>query len=96
MNTVAEVAPLSDMRDRPAEIMARLIKGPVILTEHGRGAAVLLSIEEWQAIDEQLRSFQDAQALRTLYAEFDAEEKILAETGLDHYAETLKREEDNA
>ena len=96
MNTVAEIAPITDMQDRPAEIMARLVKGPVILTEHGRGAAVLVSMEEWQAINEQLRSFQDAHALRALYAEFDIEEKMLAEAGLSHYAETLKREEDGA
>lgn len=87
--TVAEVAPVSDMHDRPAELIAQLQKGPVILTEHGRGAAVLLSMQEWQAINEQLRSLQSTQALRSLYAEFDAEERMLAETGLGHYSELL-------
>lgn len=95
MYTTTEVAAISDMQERPAEIMARLINGPVILTEHGRSAAVLLSMEEWQAINEQLRSLQEAQFLRSLYAEFDAEERMLAETGLGHYAETLKKEEND-
>lgn len=94
MNTAADIAPITDMRDRPNEILARLMQGPVILTEHGRSAAVLLSMEEWEAIKAQLSSLQDPQILRSLYAEFDAEEKLLAETGLSHYAETITREED--
>lgn len=96
MYTATEVATISEMQERPAEIMARLLNGPVILTEHGRSAAVLLSMEEWQVINEQLRLLQEAQSLRSLYAQLDAEERMLAETGLGHYAETLKKEEDDA
>ena len=96
MNAVAEVAPISDLRDRQPELLAQLAKGPVILTEHGRGAAVLLSMEEWQAINEQLRSLDQAGALRALYAEFDEEERALAEAGLGHYAKLLKEDEDNS
>jgi prevent-host-death family protein len=94
MNTIAEVAPLSDLKNRQREILAQLAKGPVILTEHGRGAAVLLSMQEWQLISEQLRTLEDTQALRSLYAEFDVEERMLAESGLGHYAHLLKEDED--
>lgn len=96
MNPVVEVAPVSDLHERQSEIMAQLAKGPVILTEHGRGAAVLLSMQEWQEINEQLLSVSESNALRALYAEFDEEERALAETGLGYYARVLKEEEDNA
>lgn len=95
MNAVVDVAPISDLRDRQAEIIAQIAKGPVILTEGGRGAAVLLSMQEWQTIVEQLRSASETESLRALYAEFDEEERALAETGLAYYAKTLKAEEDN-
>jgi prevent-host-death family protein len=93
MNQVAEVAPISDLRHRQNEIMAQLVNGPVILTQHGRGAAVLLSMQQWQEINECLRSMADVQALRSLYAEFDDEERELARAGLGHYAETLRKDE---
>ena len=36
---------------------------------------------------------EDAQALRALYAEFEQEDRQLAETGLAHYAQMLRHEE---
>ncbi len=96
MNTIAEVAPVTDLQDQPDEIMAQLAKGPVILTRHGRGAAVLLSMQEWQSLNEQLHSVEEAQVLKELYAEFDEEERVLAETGLGHYAKVLTEEEGKA
>jgi prevent-host-death family protein len=93
MNGVVEVAPISDLRHRQNELLAQLGKGPVILTQHGRGTAVLLSMQQWQEINESLRSMADAQALRSLYAEFDEEERQLAQTGLAHYHDRLKEDE---
>lgn len=93
MNNVIEVAPISDLRHRQNEIIAQLGKGPVILTQHGRGAVVLLSMQQWQEINECLRSVVEEQALRALYAEFDTEERQLAQTGLAHYDDVLTRDE---
>jgi predicted DNA-binding antitoxin AbrB/MazE fold protein len=39
---------------------------------------------------------EDEQALRALYAEFEQEDRQLAETGLAHYAQTLRHEEGQA
>ncbi len=94
MNAVVEVAPISDLRHRQNEIINLLSKGPVILTQHGRGTAVLLSMQQWQEINECLRSITDAQALRALYAEFDAEEQELAQMGIEQYADLLQREDE--
>jgi prevent-host-death family protein len=94
MNGIVEVVPISDLRHRQNEIMDQLSKGPVILTQHGRGTAVLLSMQQWQEISECLRSMADAQALRALYAEFDIEERELAQAGARHYARLLAKEDE--
>ena len=93
MNAAIEVVPISDLRHRQNELLAQLVKGPVILTQHGRGAAVLLSMQQWQEISECLRSQADAQAVRSLYAEFDEEERMLAEAGLEDYGRLLTEDE---
>ena len=54
MNTISipDVRPVSDLRQNMAEIMESIDteKRPVILTKHGRGKYVLLSIEEYNRI----------------------------------------------
>lgn len=60
MGMVTEVLPISDLRHRQNEILASLQKGPVILTQRGRGAAVLLSLDEWNMLLERLEELEDA------------------------------------
>ena len=54
MNTMSipDVRPVSDLRQNMAEIMESIDteKRPVILTKHGRGRYILLSIEEYNRI----------------------------------------------
>ena len=54
MNTgvVPDVRPVSDLRQNMAEITESIDtdKRPVILTKHGRGKYILLSIEEYNRI----------------------------------------------
>ena len=49
-----------------------------------------------QAVDPKDALMEDEQALRALYAEFEQEDRQLAETGLAHYAQTLRHEEGQA
>ncbi len=44
MDIIAEVAPISDLRRRQNQLIEHLAEGPVILTQRGRGTAVLLSM----------------------------------------------------
>ncbi len=50
MRKVPEVIPITDLRQDAAEVLKRLRKGkePVVITQRGRAAAVLLSIEEYE------------------------------------------------
>jgi PHD/YefM family antitoxin component YafN of YafNO toxin-antitoxin module len=45
-----QILPITDMRYRHMEVMAKLAKGPVFLTRHGIGEAVLLSTEQWDKL----------------------------------------------
>jgi prevent-host-death family protein len=57
---VREVIPISELRKRQAEVLAALEKGPAILTQHGKGAAVLLSLDAYNRLLEELEDLQDA------------------------------------
>lgn len=57
---VREVIPISELRKRQAEVLAALEKGPAILTQHGKGAAVLLSFDAYNHLLEELEDLQDA------------------------------------
>ena len=62
--TMPSVRPISDLRQNMAEIMDSIDtdKRPVILTKHGRGKYILLSIEEYNRIT----------AISELYSAIDA------------------------
>lgn len=45
-----QILPITDMRYRHTEVMAKLANGPVFLTRHGTGEAVLLSTEQWDKL----------------------------------------------
>ena len=51
-NTLPDVRPVSDLRQNMAEVMESIDteKRPVILTKHGRGRYILLSIEDYNKI----------------------------------------------
>lgn len=50
MQKVPEVIPITDLRQDAAEVLKRLkdAREPVVITQRGRAAAVLLSIEEYE------------------------------------------------
>ena len=47
MAAIPQILPMSDMRNRHAEVIEKLVDGPVFLTRHGVGEAVLVSNEQW-------------------------------------------------
>ena len=46
-----EVRPVSDLRRKAHEVVrhARASRRPLLITQRGRGAAVLIAVEEWDA-----------------------------------------------
>jgi prevent-host-death family protein len=64
MNPVPEIAPLSDLRIRQAEIIEQARHGPVVLVERGsRPALVAVTPELWNAIAERMEDLEDAIAV---------------------------------
>ncbi len=60
MGNIPEIVPISDIRQRQVEILASLANGPVILTQHGRAAAVMISPAEYDHMVTALEDLQDA------------------------------------
>ncbi len=60
MDPVPFTIPISDLRARQNEILETLGKEQVVLTHHGRPAAVMVSPERWNQLVQQLEDLQDA------------------------------------
>ena len=50
MNKIQQFEPITHIQTKPTEVLAMLEKGPVILAQRSRPAAVLVSVEEWDRI----------------------------------------------
>jgi prevent-host-death family protein len=62
MSKVPAIVPISDLRDDAANVLERMKKSrePVVITQRGRAAAVMVSIEEYE------RSEHERELLRLL------------------------------
>jgi prevent-host-death family protein len=61
----AEQLPLADVKNRLSEVVARLERehGRVVITKHGRPAAVVLSIDDLDSLEETLDVLDNAPLL---------------------------------
>ena len=66
--TAAEHLPLADVKNRLSEVVDRLERehGRVVITKHGRPAAVVLSVEDLEGLEETLELLSDARAMRRI------------------------------
>jgi prevent-host-death family protein len=71
--------PVSDLRNKQAEIVKQLDETPILLTRGGYGAGVLVHPEKWNQLMRELARLQRL-------VEYD---KLLAEMKAGHYSETL-------
>jgi prevent-host-death family protein len=60
MNAIPMTIPISDLRARQNEILAALRREHIVLTQHGRPAAVMVSPEEWNQLMAALEDLEDA------------------------------------
>lgn len=66
--TSVEHLPLADVKNRLSEVVERLERehGRVVITKHGRPAAVVLSIEDLEGLEETLDILSDARLVARL------------------------------
>jgi prevent-host-death family protein len=60
MVPIPDLVPISDLRLRQSEVLAKLENGPVILTQHSRARAVLMDYDAWRRLMEELEDMDDA------------------------------------
>ena len=75
--SAAEHLPLADVKNRLSEVVERLERehGRVVITKHGRPAAVVLSIEDLEGLEETLEILSNPALMRRIkkaQAEIDA------------------------
>jgi len=88
MITVPKLVPISKLRQRQNEILAKLSESPVVLTQHGEAVAVLVGPEMWNQLLEELETWQDSfDAVEAKYRILTGEEEVIgweeAEVELD-------------
>ena len=54
MQIMPDVVPVSQLRGNHKEIFSQIEKGPVILAQHSKPAAVLVSVADWNAREKRL------------------------------------------
>lgn len=84
MRPAPQIVPISDLRNRHTDVLKQLKNGPVFLTQHGRGSAVLLSLEEWDQLDEEIQQLHDVIAV--------LKNRLAVAQGKDAYQELTEAE----
>ena len=59
MDRVQQIVPISEMAIRRQAVMRLLSKGPVVLASRSRPAAVLVSVQDWDALISELEALRD-------------------------------------
>jgi antitoxin YefM len=67
--TPAEHVPLAEVKNRLSEVVDRLEHehGRVVITKHGRPAAVMLSLEDLESLEETLAILSDPELLAAIH-----------------------------
>jgi antitoxin YefM len=79
----AEHIPLADVKNRLSEVVDRLERehGRVVITKHGRPAAILLSLEDLESLEETLTILSDPDLMAAI-READADVAAGRTTGM--------------
>lgn len=64
MQVMPHAVPISDIKNKPTEVLELVAKGPVILTTRGSGVAVVTSINEWNTMALRLARLERLMRLR--------------------------------
>lgn len=93
MQVALEAIPITAFKTEPNQIVEKVAQQPLLLTQHGRSVAVIVSPQEWNKLAAQLaeRKFSQAEvdALIEAYQQKDSEENTL--TLAEHKARIAER-----
>jgi prevent-host-death family protein len=74
---IATTVGVSDLRTRQKEILRQLSGGPIVLSQHNRPLAVLVDVDLWNRLLEELADLQDVQIATERLAEAQREPSSL-------------------
>lgn len=92
MNRVQQIEPITQIQRAPSEVLAMLANGPVILAQRSKPAAVLVSVEEWDRVADELQRYREIAAAKRIAERNDAAgtwtpgedmRRIMAERGVN-------------
>jgi prevent-host-death family protein len=66
---IAKTVGVSDLRTRQKEILSQLAEGPVVLSQHNQPTAVLVDVELWNRLLEELADLREARIATERLAE---------------------------
>lgn len=69
MDLILTTRPISEFRQNQASIMEAMESGPVVLTQHGKDAAVIMTSEYYNTIIKLLRKYQGYENISRLLAD---------------------------
>jgi prevent-host-death family protein len=72
------LVPATELRDRLREHILRLGSGPIVIARHGRAVAVMLSMDAWNRLQDEVED---------LRSEVEALEGVVVKHGLDRFGE---------
>ena len=94
ITSAAEHMPLADVKNRLSEVVERLERehGRVVITKHGRPAAVVLNIEDLEGLEETLSVLSDPKLMRRVrQSQSDIEAGDVRELTKDEALALIKR-----
>lgn len=60
LERVPHTIPVSDLRNEQARILEQLGDGPILLTQRGRAAAMLIAPQNWNQLIDHLETLEDS------------------------------------
>lgn len=88
MDLIPTTRPISEFRQNQASIMEAMQFGPVVLTQHGKDAAVIMTSEYYNTIIKLLRKYQNFESVSRLIDEMQISTNCIS---LEEFDEGLRK-----
>lgn len=88
MDLIPTTRPISEFRQNQASIMEAMESGPVVLTQHGKDAAVIMTSEYYNTLIKLLRKYQGYESISRLLADM---EEAASRINVEEFDEGLRK-----
>lgn len=88
LDKVLPTQPISGFRTSGGEILEEIQTSPVLLTQHGSGAGILMSIELYNNMVSYIRSFERIELMQRRLSEM--EDESLTVVSFEYFCQQLK------